>query len=172
VKFLTAAALGKLVALHRQLRNAGGRLTLGNVRLLVYEVFRVVRLTQLLDIRPMSAKNVMIVDDDPATREAARQALEAEGYNVACAADGQEALDRLRGDELPALILLDLVMGGMDGWQFRQYQQQDPALASVPVVVLSATGDLPGSASALGAAAYRQKPIEFDQLVQAVREHC
>ena len=86
-----------------------------------------------------------------------RAVLELEGYGVQCAADGQEALDNLRHEERPALILLDLHMGGMDGWQFRDEQRKDGALAPIPVVVVSGTDDVSGSAQSLGAAGYLNK---------------
>jgi CheY-like chemotaxis protein len=116
--------------------------------------------------------HILLVEDDAATREAMAPALEMSGYTVAGAANGQEAIDHLRGDGRPCLILLDLMMPVKDGWQFRAEQQQDPSLAGIPVVVVSADGTVDQKAVALGAAGYLQKPVEVDQLLSVVRRHC
>ena len=119
---LSAAALGMLVAVRNEARVLDGRLTLINVRPRLYEVFRATRLTDLFDIRPAPPGNILVVEDDAVTREALKAVLEGNGYAVACAHDGRQALDRLGRDEPPALILLDLMMAGMDGWEFRREQ--------------------------------------------------
>ncbi len=165
---LSAAALGMLVAVRNEARVLDGRLTLINVRPRLYEVFRATRLTDLFDIRPAPPGNILVVEDDAVTREALKAVLEGNGYAVACAHDGRQALDRLGRDEPPALILLDLMMAGMDGWEFRRKQGRDPALASIPVVVVSAAHD----AAALDADDYLQKPVEFDHLLATVRHYC
>ena len=172
VPLLTAAALGMLVAVHKEARAAGGRLALRNVRPRLYEVFRATRLTDLFDIGQAPPGNVLVVEDDAVTRDAIKAVLEGDGYGVACAHDGRQALDRLSVSEPPALILLDLMMSGMDGREFRREQERDPALASIPVVVVSAAGDGPATAAALGAADYLQKPVEFDDLLATVRHYC
>jgi CheY-like chemotaxis protein len=115
---------------------------------------------------------ILIVDDDATISEAARVVLESEGYHVACAANGNEALDYLRRNPPPALILLDLMMVGGSGWEFRAAQQQDSALAAIPVIVFSAAGDVGKEAKALGAIDYVTKPVEFPTLVEVVRRHC
>src|SRR5947209_13870316 len=76
-------------------------------------------------------KHILIVDDDAATRTAMTLVLEGTGYRVASASDGREALDYLQRSERPDLILLDLMMPRMDGWQFRDQQWRSPALASI-----------------------------------------
>jgi CheY-like chemotaxis protein len=111
----------------------------------------------------------LIVEDNVVTREAMRALLEATGYGVACAANGQEALDYLRRAEPPDVILLDLTMPVMTGWQFRHEQQQDAGLALIPVVLVSAERDLPGIADSLQAASYFPKPVEPDGLLERVR---
>src|SRR3982074_3818832 len=85
-------------------------------------------------------KNILVVEDDPDIRAALTQILSDDGYAVATAANGQEAIDHLRRTSPPALILLDLMMPVMDGWQFRSHQKQDPALKSIPVVIVTADG--------------------------------
>ena len=172
VPLLTAAALGMLVAVHKEVKAVGGRLALCNVRPRLYDILRVTRLTELFDVRQAPPGNVLVVEDDALTRDAIKSALEGGGYRVDCAHDGRQALDRLGAAEPPALILLDLLMSGMDGWAFRREQERDPALASIPVVVVSAAGDVPATAAALGAADYLQKPVEFDHLLATVRHYC
>jgi CheY-like chemotaxis protein len=120
-----------------------------------------------------SDQQILVVEDDAATRSAMQMVLNGFGYRVAAASNGQEALDHLRsGNGLPALILLDLMMPVMDGWRFRDEQNKDPALSSIPVVVISADGHVDQKASALGAAACLRKPIEVEELLAAVRQHC
>jgi CheY-like chemotaxis protein len=116
--------------------------------------------------------HILVVDDDEDTRNSMAMVLELQGYGVVTAANGQEALERLRDADLPCLILLDLMMPVLDGWQFRDQQRQDPALAPIPVVVVSAHGALDEKAAALDAAAYLRKPIELDQLLNTVQRHC
>jgi len=95
--------------------------------------------------------------------------LEASGYAVATAADGAEGLRRLRQEPPPDLILLDLMLPVVSGWEFRRQQQQDPTLAAIPVVVVSAVGDLEQKAADIGAAELLQKPVDFGQLLTTVR---
>src|SRR5439155_12456386 len=80
---------------------------------------------------------VLVVEDDTDGRETLAELLEAEGYPVARAANGRQALDYLQRAGPPGLILLDLLMPVMDGYQFRQRQRQDPVLASIPIAVVS-----------------------------------
>src|SRR5205823_5747425 len=103
---------------------------------------------------------VLVVEDDPTTRDAMKMILEFGGFRVAEAANGREALDQLRSAPPPCLILLDLMMPVMDGRQFREEQRKAPELASIPVVVVSADTDLPDQARTLGAVGYLQKPVD------------
>jgi CheY-like chemotaxis protein len=158
--------LGKIADLYSALQTAGGAVVLANVQPAVYEILGVARLTDILDIPPPQAKRILIIEDDVHARDALKAILEHKGYNVACAADGQEALDWLRASAPPSLILLDLMMQGMDGWQFRKEQQRDPTLASIPVVVVSSADDLPE-----GAVAYISKPVHVEHLLDTIRRH-
>jgi CheY-like chemotaxis protein len=114
-------------------------------------------------------KSILVVEDDAATREALAMILGAEGFRVTGAANGEEALGLLRSTPPPDLILLDLMMPIMDGWQFRREQTHDPRLSAIPVVVLSADGNVQQKASALRAAGYLQKPVEMDHLLETIR---
>jgi CheY-like chemotaxis protein len=118
-----------------------------------------------------SGRYVLVVDDDPVACRAMAKILEAEGFTVTMAGNGREALDRLHEGPLPSLILLDLAMPVMDGFQFLHEQRKDPTLATIPVVVVSAVDPAQAQAAALGAAAYLRKPIEVDELAGKVRHH-
>src|SRR5690349_9209397 len=110
-------------------------------------------------------REVMVIEDDFAIRETLRELLEDEGYRVVGAANGMEALHRLKGGRAPQLILLDLMMPIMDGWEFRTAQQSDPALADIPVVVISADHGLDKKVGSLAADGYLAKPFELDALL-------
>ncbi len=125
-------------------------------------------------LRPRGAeflKSILIVDDDVDVREMLSQFFAIEGYEVATARNGQDALEQLRKGRQADLILLDLMMPVMDGWQFRVEQQQDPKLAEIPVVVLSAVYNPRERAALLGAVDYMQKPVEFDKLIETAERH-
>jgi CheY-like chemotaxis protein len=115
---------------------------------------------------------VLIVEDDPDVREAIATFLEAEGYAVAEAQHGEEALRQLRAMGHFCLILLDLFMPTMDGWKFRSEQLRDPALAAIPVVVISADPDVVPTAASLGAVASMRKPLDLGVLLETVARHC
>jgi CheY-like chemotaxis protein len=101
-----------------------------------------------------------------------RSLLESEGYVVHTAADGAEALKRLRSGLEPGLIVLDLMMPGMDGFQFRKEQLQDPKLSAIPVVIYSGHHDAKANVALLEPTAYVQKPIDFDSFLDLVSAHC
>jgi CheY-like chemotaxis protein len=86
--------------------------------------------------------------------------------------DGRSALARLRGGERTCLILLDMSMPVMNGWQFREEQLKDRALARIPVVVCTADGRAAEKARAIGAAGWLRKPIDPARLFELVRAHC
>lgn len=113
---------------------------------------------------------ILIVEDDADLREMMAQLLTLEGYRAETVANGRDALDYLQHGDRPDLILLDLMMPIMDGWEFRRRQREDPSLASVPVVVLSALDQT--RAADLGGTAFLKKPLDFDRLLELVRLHC
>jgi CheY-like chemotaxis protein len=107
---------------------------------------------------------VLVVDDEPGLREIANRILTAQGYEVSCAANGNEALARLHSGLRPDLILLDLMMPVMDGWEFLRRQKQDESLASIPVVVISSNDAVALRAAAAGAINCLKKPLHFREL--------
>ena len=113
---------------------------------------------------------VLIVEDDEDLREMMAQLLTLEGFHTATVANGREALEYLHEESKPDVILLDLMMPVMDGWEFRRQQQADPVLAPVPVIVLSALDQ--ARASSLEADAFLKKPLDFDRLLSLVRAYC
>jgi len=125
----------------------------------------------------LPAGHVLVVEDDPDTRDALALLLMTEGYNAVSAEDGLEALHLLRAvrhraPDAPCLVLLDLKMPRLGGPEFRRAQLGDPALANVPVAVLSGAIDAEQRADALGAVATLTKPIDFDVLLKVVRRYC
>ncbi len=118
------------------------------------------------------ARSILIVEDDSDLREALSEVLRDEGYTVEMAADGREALDLLRRQSRPSLILLDLTMPVMNGWQFRDEQRRDPDLSGIPVVVLSASDRLAEKMGPLGITDYVRKPIELSRLLRLIERYC
>lgn len=115
---------------------------------------------------------ILVVEDDLDIRSILSQLLVFEGYDVEDASDGAEALAMLRRDPLPALILLDLMMPIMDGWQLRAELQRDPALSSVPVVIVSADVRAEQEASRLRVAGLLKKPLQIEPLLELVHSIC
>jgi CheY-like chemotaxis protein len=107
---------------------------------------------------------ILIIDDDGDIREVVGEALGFAGYEVARARDGREGLARCRSFR-PTLILLDLMMPGMSGWEFRAAQLEDPELCDIPVVVVTALGHDPD----LQVSAVLAKPFRLDDLLANVR---
>jgi len=120
----------------------------------------------------LHACNVLVVDDDAEIRETLVEVLEERGYHAIAASNGQQALDALLGGTRPDMILLDMMMPEMDGAQFRARQQQEPEIAEIPVVLISAHDDLARRVRELDASAALQKPISFRDLIDTVRRFC
>jgi CheY-like chemotaxis protein len=111
---------------------------------------------------------VLVVEDEEELREMMREALELNGYAVATAQEGQEALEAIAGIDHLCLVLLDLLMPGMNGWEFFMKMRQRPELASVPVVVHSSA---PNRAPD-GVTRVLKKPVELERLLSIVGEYC
>jgi CheY-like chemotaxis protein len=110
-------------------------------------------------------KRVLVVEDDDDIRSALAELLESEGYEVTSAADGRQGIERALARP-PDVILLDLMMPVMNGWEFREEQKRDPTIAGVPVVVVSAV-----SRASIDASEVIAKPFSIDDVLAAVERH-
>jgi CheY-like chemotaxis protein len=116
---------------------------------------------------------VLVVEDNEDIRDAVAESLEDAGYDVWVAADGAIAIDALRNsNDLPCVILLDLMMPVMDGAQFLQEMRRDPRLSALPVVVVTADGNAITKAAALGTHDALRKPVDLDDLLFTVSKYC
>ena len=125
----------------------------------------------------VSTGSVLIVEDDPETREMLKALLATEGIYAVAAEDGLEALHLLRAvrhraPDTPCLVLLDLEMPRLGGHEFRRAQLGDPTVANVPVAVISGATDLQERAEAMGAVATLTKPLDIDALMEVVKRYC
>jgi len=110
---------------------------------------------------------VLIVDDDADIRASLQDFFEDQGFEVATAADGLQALDLLEEEKLPCVVVLDLLMPQLDGNEVYDRMQKDPRLANVPVIV--STSD---PSRAPSGALIMRKPVNLDRLLRVVRQHC
>ena len=113
-------------------------------------------------------RRILVVEDDDELRSALSDSLMVEGYDVSTASNGLEALNSLKHGPTPLLILLDLMMPVMNGWQFRNAQKEDPTLAKIPVIVLSAVGNHVQKVEPLDAVAFMRKPFDLEVLLATV----
>jgi CheY-like chemotaxis protein len=115
---------------------------------------------------------IMVIEDDDDIREVLAQILEEEGYTVALARHGGEALAALRsGGPLPSVIFLDLMMPVMDGFEFCAEKQRDQALAPVPVVVMSADGRAEPKLEHSGVQGYLRKPLTIRAILDTAAHY-
>jgi two-component system, chemotaxis family, chemotaxis protein CheY len=117
------------------------------------------------------AGRILIVDDAADIVLLLEQFLQGEGYLVTKASNGLEALLYLQSSqELPNLILLDLMMPEMDGYEFRMAQENDPRFAKIPVVVMTADANIQSNTTKIGAQAFLKKPFkDLDTISDIVR---
>lgn len=113
---------------------------------------------------PTSDGAVLVIDDDVDILETIKMVLEGSGYEVLTAQSGLDALDMLRAGKRVRLILLDMMMPTMSGWEFRAAQQRDPAIASIPVVVMTGDSRVTDKAATVGAAGHIRKPMNVAML--------
>ncbi len=118
-------------------------------------------------------KKLLIVEDADDIQLLLRKLFELENYCVACASDGAEALDSLQAmEELPNLILLDLNMPRMDGYEFLEKQKENPNFAKIPTLIMTADGDIPQHRKHVEAAGFLRKPLDIGTLLNTVKAHC
>lgn len=115
--------------------------------------------------------NILVIDDDDDTRTCLMAVLEAEGYDVRGASNGLDGLAILRSAYTPDLVLLDLMMPVMSGWDLLEELKKVPKLTDLPVVVFTAAGD-PLPKQAILAKPIVRKPIEIDLLLRMVNDYC
>lgn len=115
---------------------------------------------------------ILLVDDDAPSTDALREILENAGHAVATAENGRVALEALRSGDGFCVILLDIMMPVMNGYEFRKEQLEDPKLASIPVIVLTADGQARARAAELRAKHFFQKPLSPPDLLLAIGEYC
>lgn len=115
---------------------------------------------------------VLVVDDDESIRETLSDVLRDEGFSVSSAVNGADALGYLAKHGAPCVIVLDLMMPVMSGAEFRQRQLQLPALANIPVIVMSAADRGSAVAASMQAAAFVAKPPSMDVLIGTIARYC
>ena len=115
---------------------------------------------------------VLLVDDDPDLRESLQLVLEMNGFRVVSAQDGADALVKLGQDPRPRVVLLDLMMPGMNGAEFREKQLQDPKVRDIPVVLVTGQGAHRMPREAMQGAVLLQKPFDFDELCAVLDRLC
>lgn len=120
----------------------------------------------------LSHKRILLVEDSFSTRELLSMILGCHGYRVATAENGARALEKLRDHEPPDVILLDLSMPVMDGWELAEQLERDPRLADVPVIVVSGMAGAVEAAARLEFAPILSKPVETADLLHTVACCC
>lgn len=116
----------------------------------------------------MSSQPILAVDDDPAILDVVAQVLADEGYRVLTANSGRAAVE-MAHQYAPKLILLDLMMPEMNGWQVVAELRSSPLTRSIPILLLSARRDTELMANNLGVNSYLEKPFDLDELLMRVR---
>jgi two-component system chemotaxis response regulator CheY len=112
---------------------------------------------------------VLIIEDDPDIRLALADVIAEDGHDTMTAANGRDALEQLRVTGIaPCVIVLDLMMPVMDGWQFATGLRQLAQCTSTPIVIVSAGDDVEAEARAIGARGHLRKPVDLDDLLATV----
>lgn len=120
-----------------------------------------------------ASHTILVIEDEDMIRDSLVEFLEDSGYAAVGATDGESALAFLKSARpTPSLILLDLLMPVLDGKEFRERQLSDPALASIPVIVLTAYRDAAKNARELQVGDYLSKPLRLPALLDLVQRHC
>jgi CheY-like chemotaxis protein len=114
--------------------------------------------------------SVLVIEDDEDVAETLAEALSDQGYRIICAANGADALALLRSGQRPSVILLDMMMPVMDGREFRDLQREDPELADIPVIVLTANVSAGAVVAEMNVTRFLKKPVRLDELLDAVAD--
>lgn len=117
----------------------------------------------------MGTKKILVIEDDDAIQISVKELLEDAGYAVDCVYNGQQALDTLQSGSLPSLILLDLNMPLMNGYEFRRQQERDARIAQIPVVIMTADGQIASKRYQIGAVGFVKKPFEMGAFLEAIK---
>ena len=117
-------------------------------------------------------ETILIIEDEADIRESLADVLGLRGYDVATVVNGREALERLEAGLTPCLIILDLMLPVMSGWEFRRQQLANDKWAEIPTVLLSGITNLPGESQRLRAVSFLPKPIDFASLYNTVDGYC
>jgi CheY-like chemotaxis protein len=115
---------------------------------------------------------VIVLEDDAEIRDSIVEVLLEDGFEARGFTNGAEALDYLRSGGAASMILLDVMMPIMDGVEFRRKIEEDPSLAAIPVVLLTAAGDAQRRAAAMRVSGGLNKPVRIDALLSIVESHC
>lgn len=116
----------------------------------------------------MEKHTILVIEDDPSIRDILKLALEFEGYGVALASNGKEGLLYLETMPLPNMILLDLMMPIMNGWEFMEIFKEQDKFKHIPVLIVSAFSE---KAKTIEATAFIPKPVELETLINSIREY-
>jgi CheY-like chemotaxis protein len=134
------------------------------------EIFIVIRVYNLEVLMKNECKKVLVIDDDPAICQTMKDVLEINGYEVITANDGKDGINTLSSMKaLPCIILLDLMMPGMNGWGFLDFQRASPEYSQVPVIICSAYEN---SAKSIGLKPIITKPVQLNHLLGTVKALC
>jgi DNA-binding response OmpR family regulator len=117
-------------------------------------------------------RTVLIIEDEKLIIVSTQMVLEAAGFRVESAVNGEEGIQKARGIR-PDLILLDIMMPGIDGWETLTRLKRDPETSGIPVIIFTAREHARGhqKSSEMGAADYFRKPFEPDELIELVEKH-
>ncbi len=116
-------------------------------------------------------KQILVVEDDTSIRELLVELLESEGYAVASAVNGLEGIKYLQSQQIPDLILIDLMMPVMDGYSFRSEQLKNTSWAKIPTVVMSAEANAKEKMKNFNITAFLSKPVELDTILKTVAQY-
>jgi len=122
-----------------------------------------------MSVQNKTCHSILVVEDEKGIQEVLKMALEMEGYEVFTADNCKEGLEMLDTMPTPCLILLDLMMPVMNGWQFAEAISKDMTLATIPVVLVTAYAD---RAKLIPSKGIIKKPIDFDSLLNIVKQWC